>query len=275
MHIIIVILVALFFFSVLASIPPIVWIGLLIAIVVATVWIIKNRKDIHTLDFGNFFDYWEKEDLKSEETRIRLKRAKEQNIQVPEKAISPKLTVIGTTGKPYTTTLYSCTCPDFTRRKKPCKHILKLAIVLNQIGMQDDFYEIPEDVEDTISSLNAGAKEVMIKYLRYDLNEENIFVSRDKIMIDLVHSGLFVECDEPYLLLNKYYTKPELLTAIENTASTSKPRKDSRKEVLIQWLIENEPGVCKIMCQKYMILTVNPYIKPYAKDIIGKYKKEY
>ena len=31
-------------------------------------------------------------------------------------------------GENYSTTLYSCTCPDFLYRKQPCKHMLRLAL---------------------------------------------------------------------------------------------------------------------------------------------------
>ena len=33
----------------------------------------------------------------------------------------------------YSTTLESCTCVDFSRRKLPCKHMFRLAIELGQI----------------------------------------------------------------------------------------------------------------------------------------------
>ena len=35
---------------------------------------------------------------------------------------------------PYQTTLASCICNDFVRRKKPCKHVFRLAMELGIIG---------------------------------------------------------------------------------------------------------------------------------------------
>lgn len=38
---------------------------------------------------------------------------------------------IGTTDNGYSTSLVSCTCPDFTKRKRPCKHMYGLAADLD------------------------------------------------------------------------------------------------------------------------------------------------
>lgn len=47
-------------------------------------------------------------------------------------------TISGSTGNKYTTTLDYCSCEDFSKRSKPCKHIYLLA---SQMGFSgDDFY---------------------------------------------------------------------------------------------------------------------------------------
>lgn len=43
----------------------------------------------------------------------------------------------GKQGKPYRTTLISCTCPDFKERKLPCKHMYKLAQSLELIDLAE------------------------------------------------------------------------------------------------------------------------------------------
>ena len=40
---------------------------------------------------------------------------------------------------PYQTTLASCTCNDFVRRKKPCKHVFRLAM---ELGIIDTAYKL-------------------------------------------------------------------------------------------------------------------------------------
>lgn len=49
-------------------------------------------------------------------------------------------TVAGVSGKEYRVTLDSCTCPDFTFRRKPCKHMYRLAIecgLLNNLNYEE------------------------------------------------------------------------------------------------------------------------------------------
>ena len=46
--------------------------------------------------------------------------------------------VSGSTGTKYTTTLDYCSCPDFEKRSKPCKHIYVLALQMGYTS--EDFY---------------------------------------------------------------------------------------------------------------------------------------
>ena len=46
--------------------------------------------------------------------------------------------VSGSTGTKYTTTLDYCSCPDFEKRSKPCKHIYFLALQMGYTS--EDFY---------------------------------------------------------------------------------------------------------------------------------------
>lgn len=77
--------------------------------------------------------FWEDENLhKDAEQLTRQKSA-------TNKKLTPiNIDYVGCTGyfkgsskKPYTTTLESCTCGDFIRRRLPCKHIYRLAHELN------------------------------------------------------------------------------------------------------------------------------------------------
>lgn len=69
----------------------------------------------------------------------RFERATHECIGL--KKYNPKTgvaTISGSTGNTYTTTLDYCSCEDFQKRSKPCKHIYFLA---TQMGFtDDDFY---------------------------------------------------------------------------------------------------------------------------------------
>ena len=57
----------------------------------------------------------------------RLRRAADVKIASYDKE-SGIATVKGSTEEPYSVTLVSCTCGDYTRRGLPCKHIYRVAI---------------------------------------------------------------------------------------------------------------------------------------------------
>ena len=64
----------------------------------------------------------------TEPQQERIKRAVEQDIKVKtllSNGYSGK--IVGTTGNVYLVTLKNCTCQDFKRRQKPCKHMYFLA----------------------------------------------------------------------------------------------------------------------------------------------------
>lgn len=52
----------------------------------------------------------------------------------------------GSKSSVYTTTLNSCTCVDFARRKLPCKHIYRLAYELHQFDLGDAVSSLPSSV---------------------------------------------------------------------------------------------------------------------------------
>lgn len=82
-------------------------------------------------DAVELWNRWNKTN-ESQKQHERMERALSGNVTV--KRISTKskcATFIGTSSKPYRTTLCSCTCPDFKKRKAPCKHMYYLANELN------------------------------------------------------------------------------------------------------------------------------------------------
>ena len=79
---------------------------------------------------------WEKEQLEPG----RLKRALGAEL-TPLHITEESATFAGSSGSVYSADLQSCTCKDFAISKLPCKHMIRLAIVLGYIsceGMSED-----------------------------------------------------------------------------------------------------------------------------------------
>lgn len=69
----------------------------------------------------------------------RFERARHEAIDMLDyNSATGVASISGSSGEKYTATLDYCSCPDFEKRSKPCKHIYFLAI---QLGFSpDDFY---------------------------------------------------------------------------------------------------------------------------------------
>ena len=90
------------------------------------VWLLL-RKDIRYFRTSSE-DLWSKWDAcsNSEQQQSRMMRAASGEVVV--KSIDKKARFAHFVGsKSYKTTLLSCTCPDFKKRRIPCKHMYKLA----------------------------------------------------------------------------------------------------------------------------------------------------
>lgn len=96
----------------------------------------------------------------------------------------------------YSTSLSDCTCPDFQRRKLPCKHIYKLALELGIVTKDWDLSGIPDTVKELFSSLSYTDK-VKYLYLISKYNGQEYFEVRQqeistaflsKVFLRIIHS---------------------------------------------------------------------------------------
>lgn len=78
------------------------------------------------------WDIWDESIHKADGQAARIERAKTQDIKILDHTRNGFATMRGTSGEIYYVTLENCTCPDFARRKIPCKHMYKLAISMKK-----------------------------------------------------------------------------------------------------------------------------------------------
>ena len=70
------------------------------------------------------------------DTVARINSALNSNFSM-QLSVSPSAQIQSDSGNTYTTTLYSCTCPDFQSRKSPCKHMFYLALYSGFLSSTD------------------------------------------------------------------------------------------------------------------------------------------
>lgn len=70
---------------------------------------------------------WKKEIHDTSWQSIRAIRADTQDMLIEKRNLLGVASVLGSSGNRYKVTLRHCSCPDFQRRKLPCKHMYLLA----------------------------------------------------------------------------------------------------------------------------------------------------
>lgn len=104
----------------------------------------------------------------------------------------------GSSKSNYTTTLNSCSCVDFIRNKKPCKHIYRLALELGFIEeCISSYYEKKyswEEVADIIESFCDEVQETFTSLIAHNKNYEvkSIKKKKNKDILLLLEKDVFV-----------------------------------------------------------------------------------
>lgn len=162
----------------------------------------------------------------------------------------------GSGKEPYQTSLASCTCNDFVRRKKPCKHIYRLAMELGIIGMA---YQTGRSTGER--------NEAQISFTDCILMVEQLSDASQKVIKNmLAHTcervadrQMAITCHEmdlvpelrtcPLLNENPYplaevlsdLPKPLLVQLMDAIKRDEKPKRNAAKTVIVEWLAHNAP----------------------------------
>lgn len=178
-------------------------------------------------------------------TRIKSAQKKETTPDSIDKE-RQRGTFSGSGKEPYRTTLYGCTCRDFILRKKPCKHMYRLAM---ECGLFDgDFQEgtNKNDIKKAAIPLDQAIAEVeklpeeMQEYIDGMLYG-NIYHGEGHRIIDgskyaqLLTCGLFVQSEADPKEYFSTLKKSDLVAAISNMDDA--PVK-AKKADIVNWMAE-------------------------------------
>lgn len=159
----------------------------------------------------------------------------------------------GSHGK-YKTSLSSCTCVDFARRKKPCKHMYRLAI---ELGMMEESTETdakkvkepkPKDaytLEEAIaklSTLSIASQKLMLRYFSFTCNspQKEVPLQKGDDLNALLDADFLRVADNPNLINWLHiYTRTELNNRIIEYFPELKFKKNMSRDDLCNWIAEN------------------------------------
>lgn len=197
------------------------------------------------------FGSWDESIHMPEEQRKRILSA-EKATTTPLSVDKESLTGVfpGSGKSPYKTTLESCTCGDFIRRKLPCKHMYRLAmecgvfqgnvkqginkntLLLTQIHL--------EDAVAILEKLSEKSQRMVMDFLYKNLygKKEEVFYVQDNLFPDILGSPLFKRVDAKPEDLLKAYTKDQII-AILQEKKLEGCRPNMRIATLIRWCVEN------------------------------------
>jgi len=171
----------------------------------------------------------------------------------------------GSGKKPYQTSLSSCTCSDFTRRKLPCKHIYRLAMELGIIdlpyksgeskGERLDRQISLEDAVAVIETLSDDAQRELssLLYGTFDRIENRFkpqLVTDTSIIEEFRACPLLEERPAVSLILSRL-GRNNMNDLIAQIGVENPPKKNSSTAFLFQWIQDNVPNVSE-------------YLPPYA-----------
>ena len=181
---------------------------------------------------------------------------------------------------PYITTLDSCNCGDFTKRRLPCKHIYRLALelgLLNGEGAETGINK--NDYIDHIFTLTPPAQELLYSLISQHKDEERttVICERNENHNSLLHAGLIIET-----VINKDYTSgldihslKRLLVPFEICAEPLGKKVSKKREYLCRWLIDNEAAIIPMIQNHFIALEFTEQLDELKKHIYSRFRKKF
>lgn len=175
----------------------------------------------------------------------------------------------GSGANPYRTTLISCTCGDFMRRRLPCKHIYRLAIELGivnekaETGVNKNTLKASQitlkDAVAELEKLTDDAQHIVEGFLYAVLyREDKELHVLEETAQQFLKCSLFVlrDSDENKFLLLKRNQIQEIL---EQNGITGLKRNMSKTN-LIKWGLENVEGFEDMLPKTYTFTFVDTFV---------------
>lgn len=163
---------------------------------------------------------------------------------------------------PYATSLDSCTCGDFIRRKLPCKHIYRLAIelgLLNEIAQSgvnkntSAAHQLSlKDAVSELENLNDKSQMIIKDFLYQSLYGKNtefpVLAADDNS--GLLHCTLLNQVESPDIAL-QILKRNQIIKILDAHDITGFKRNMSLKD-LVSWCIENVSDIWAVFPQIYV-----------------------
>lgn len=176
---------------------------------------------------------------------------------------------IGKKRERYTTTLKKCSCVDFQRNKKPCKHIYYLAHELSVFNLAEDedvFVQLTKTLKllphESIMLLSKMVKEFSFHDVKY------FAVPKDEFSDLLLFKGYCIGsiATETILEALPVATIKQILQA---TNLNQMPPMNSQKKTFIKWFNGNQEEIANAIDEVYYIFEFIEQIENSSRELHG------
>jgi len=215
----------------------------------------------------------------SEELK-RMKKASTCKIISLDKE-KQRATFAGSAEIPYSTSLFSCTCIDFGRRHKPCKHMYRLQHELGIINIEGvprgelSVWEesmTPEEIMDRLRKLSDKEKRMLwgliCQWISGSAQNEWVYETNEPVSTKLVEMEFLVEKENDAAILEVFHIRD--LRQILKRHGIKCP---VSKEKTIDCLMCLDRAEIKPMVEQYKFLVFNEKIRVYRGKIRGMLKE--
>lgn len=181
----------------------------------------------------------------------------------------------------YTTTLESCQCGDFIRRRQPCKHMYRLATELGVFGNKESLHSD----RNAILSPRQFFKETLIEYiglLENYTNENQItlkeilctltfgnqllcYISDLNVDNDFIRDGFLVEILD-YRFIALHYGKRNTMQRLKE-CSINFPPDCSKITQKYSWFMDHADDFGSYIFFNESSVSLHPAFKSYARDV--------
>lgn len=200
------------------------------------------------------------QDEKQRQTLARAQKRETSPVSVDPEAQTGVF--YGSGKNPYQTSLASCTCNDFVRRKLPCKHIYRLAMELGIIDLphetglsKGERNEIQISLADSVAlieKLPEAAQRHIEQMLcatsdRVEHRQQPILCDDPVVANELRTCTLLHENPFPVDEVLSRMKKNELLSIIDGVSGDEKPKRNAAKAALADWIKANVPDLPAVL----------------------------
>ncbi len=238
---------------------------------------INNAPDISFEEMkSKFFERWSLQLQSTQDQRMRFERAINEATHCLRDISSEKGTAkcfsseYHINNEIYDVTYISCTCPDYKKRLRPCKHIYALALNLGIMHEDTDLSGIPNEIKDKMNSLPPNIANYFWSILRRN-DYTPFIIKKSASSKPLLALELIRDMEKPAVLLNMLFSRNDLVAKIYENGIDYKPKPKTTKFEIIDHIMANEPDFVKKIIKNDMLVVLDDEVAKHRQNICDYY----